>query len=612
MTHPEPALLNVEEAIAALSAATDKQAAVNLIRNLAPHSGTNLGLLRILRDKSREFGFLGAAAALGKHALRIEQAPEDHMALSGVFEAQLELKEALAHAIAASELAPENVRFALHAGSLANQLGEFKQAKSALERALQQDADNIHVLHNACFANEKLDLVADAILLADRAFQLDRPRPAYCILAANLMMRSGDFKRAADYMFAASTFIEPSALFHRTFSGALNQTGDFERALDEADLAIRLSVNNPEYYVHRSGILLNLGRYNDALDAATYGLELEPDNLYIRRHLVTIRLELGDNDAAVAEAAELLKREPGHQEYAQCMQHVLFQKQDASISVGEIIQQKRKTGDRRRFRERTLSEKIASEFRVIAAIFLREMRSRFGESRLGYVWVVVEPMIHMVALAVVFQFTMKGNPPLGNSFFFFYFTGLIPYQLFIHTTEQVANTTSQNKVLLQLPPITNLSAMYAKAALELYTTFLVILLFTIGFMVFSVDALPLNFSSALLALLMTWLLGVAVGMTNGVITYHFHPWHHIFQIVQRFLYFTSGIFYVPAMMPVEVRDILAWNPLLHGVDWFRVAYFYTYEPPWLSTEFLCGTVLSVLALGLLLEALTRRKLRRIT
>ena len=35
---------------------------------------------------------------------------------------------------------------------------------------------------------------------------------------------------------------------------------------------------------------------------------------------------------------------------------------------------------------------------------------------------------------------------------------------------------------------------------------------------------------------------------------------------------------MPGMMPEWIRDILAWNPVLHAVDWFRASFFQEYEP----------------------------------
>ena len=39
------------------------------------------------------------------------------------------------------------------------------------------------------------------------------------------------------------------------------------------------------------------------------------------------------------------------------------------------------------------------------------------------------------------------------------------------------------------------------------------------------------------------------------------------------------------MMPDWMRDILAWNPLLHAVDWFRAGFFRHYQPHWLDRSY---------------------------
>jgi capsular polysaccharide transport system permease protein len=74
------------------------------------------------------------------------------------------------------------------------------------------------------------------------------------------------------------------------------------------------------------------------------------------------------------------------------------------------------------------------------------------------------------------------------------------------------------------------------------------------------------------------------------------------------LYFCSGIFYVPGMMPDWVRDILVWNPILHAVDWFRSSFFAEYEPHWLDRSYLAIVAVLSLVVGLGLERGVRRHL----
>ena len=70
----------------------------------------------------------------------------------------------------------------------------------------------------------------------------------------------------------------------------------------------------------------------------------------------------------------------------------------------------------------------------------------------------------------------------------------------------------------------------------------------------------------------------------------------------------TGIFYVPGMMPDWARESLAWNPLLHAIDWFRAGFFASYQPHWLDRSYL--VILAILALlgGFTVERAFRRKL----
>ena len=61
-------------------------------------------------------------------------------------------------------------------------------------------------------------------------------------------------------------------------------------------------------------------------------------------------------------------------------------------------------------------------------------------------------------------------------------------------------------------------------------------------------------------------------------------------------------------MPGWIRGILVWNPLLHGIDWFRASFFADYEPFWLDRLYLTMTAGLTLLAGLALERALRRRL----
>ena len=62
------------------------------------------------------------------------------------------------------------------------------------------------------------------------------------------------------------------------------------------------------------------------------------------------------------------------------------------------------------------------------------------------------------------------------------------------------------------------------------------------------------------------------------------------------------------MMPDWIRNILSWNPVLHGIDWFRSSFFEDYNPFWLDRTYLALAAALTLLLGLALERGLRRQL----
>jgi len=67
---------------------------------------------------------------------------------------------------------------------------------------------------------------------------------------------------------------------------------------------------------------------------------------------------------------------------------------------------------------------------------------------------VLEPVLHITLLSVIFALVMHGSPPIGTEFFIFYFTGLVPYHVFVHASGAMGFGIIGNAPLLQLPLVT--------------------------------------------------------------------------------------------------------------------------------------------------------------
>lgn len=89
---------------------------------------------------------------------------------------------------------------------------------------------------------------------------------------------------------------------------------------------------------------------------------------------------------------------------------------------------------------------------AVKALFLREIKTRFGKYRLGYLWAVLEPAAHLLVLLTIFGFIMHRTMP-DISFPVFLLNGLIPYFLFSNIATRSIGAIEANQGLFNYRPV---------------------------------------------------------------------------------------------------------------------------------------------------------------
>src|SRR5690606_21669212 len=84
---------------------------------------------------------------------------------------------------------------------------------------------------------------------------------------------------------------------------------------------------------------------------------------------------------------------------------------------------------------------------VIYALLLRELSSRFGKSRGGFLWVLIEPMAHLIVPVVIIGFIRQRIVP-GVEYPVFLVYGFLPFLLFKAICLQIVNGVNSARGLL--------------------------------------------------------------------------------------------------------------------------------------------------------------------
>ena len=155
--------------------------------------------------------------------------------------------------------------------------------------------------------------------------------------------------------------------------------------------------------------------------------------------------------------------------------------------------------------------------RVLFALVVREMSTRFGRSWGGYLWAIVEPVAGILLLTFIFSLALR-QPPLGTNFALFYASGVVPFFLFNKVAGSVAASVDSNRGLLTYPVVQPLDAVFAKFITDFLTMFVVgVLLYTAIILWYR---LPVSLDPAAVfnGFLLMGLLGLGSGTMNCVIT----------------------------------------------------------------------------------------------
>lgn len=250
---------------------------------------------------------------------------------------------------------------------------------------------------------------------------------------------------------------------------------------------------------------------------------------------------------------------------------------------------------------------LRAQCRIILALFLRETRTRYGKSMIGYTWALLEPMFQIALWSALF-IAMDRRPPIGDSMTMFVLTAFIPLMMFRNLSSQLTNAIVSNRALLYFPVVTNTDVIFGRAFLEVVTIFTVAIIFFAGLWLIGLDSIPQNPVGALIALISIAFFGTGFGFCNAVIATQIASWPKFVGWINRIAFLTCGIFFLPQMLPIEIQKFLKVLPLTHAVDWFRATFFFGYKSDFYHIWYIFAAGAWCMFMGFAMERVLRRKI----
>lgn len=251
-----------------------------------------------------------------------------------------------------------------------------------------------------------------------------------------------------------------------------------------------------------------------------------------------------------------------------------------------------------------IPEALTRQGRVLHAVMLRNIRTRFFGHGLGYLVAVAWPLTHILILLAIANFAGRA-PPFGDSTVLFIATGTVPFMVFSYISRFMQLSVLTTRPLLGFPQVKVLDVLFATVTLEVLSSCCVILILLILAWLFDISSMPRDIVEAFFAIGASILLGFGLGLLMGVLALAAPIWATIYGLLMIVLWMTSGVAYVPDFLPEPLRSIAAYHPVLQVVEWMRSAYYEGYGEGLLDRRYVLEVAIGSVFLGLLLERGTR-------
>ncbi len=221
---------------------------------------------------------------------------------------------------------------------------------------------------------------------------------------------------------------------------------------------------------------------------------------------------------------------------------------------------------------RSLLELFALQARVIAAVLLRELHTRYGRENIGFLWIIGEPIMFCAGVAILWT-AIRPAHEHGLPMTAFVITGYVPLTMWRHCMFRAVKAFEANGSLLFHRQVTPLDLIAARVILEVMGSLMAGLIVTTGAVALGFMDPPREYGMLYLGLALHAVFCAATALLVAALS---EMSDLVERSIQVFAYLSiplSGAFTMNQWLPDNVRDIVLWSPSVNNVEMIRQGVF---------------------------------------
>jgi ABC-2 type transport system permease protein/capsular polysaccharide transport system permease protein len=212
------------------------------------------------------------------------------------------------------------------------------------------------------------------------------------------------------------------------------------------------------------------------------------------------------------------------------------------------------------------------QWRVVWALLLREVLTRYGRNNIGFLWLFLEPMLFTIAITALWTATRSvhgSDLPIVA----FALTGYSAVLLWRNLPSRCIGAASSNSSLLHHRQVKILDIYWSRILLEqgaVTTSFV-----ALGLVLWASNWLrpPEDVLQVLAGWLMLTWFGAALALVLAGLSEKFEIIEKLWPPLSYILFPLSGAAFIADALPEKAREVALYLPMLHAVEFIREGYF---------------------------------------
>lgn len=236
----------------------------------------------------------------------------------------------------------------------------------------------------------------------------------------------------------------------------------------------------------------------------------------------------------------------------------------------------------------------------ILATVIRDIRSRYRGSLLGFLWIIIPPVVMIAIYSIVFSSLMKARLPQQTGEFaysIYLCAGLLLWNGFTDIVQRSKNVFLDNANMIKKAVFPR-SVLFVNVLLySLFNLAVSLALFTL----FALFVAPLNLSLLGLApvIAMMSLLALGIGLLVSTLNVFFRDVAQLTDLGLQFLFWLTPIAYPVDILPEWGQQLIQLNPLTGLFAVSQHAYLQGQAPSLGTWPYPLAVTLATFAIGLL-------------